>query len=70
MITLKIEEAEILSHVKYSINCRKPANYRDQVISYTPTEKGVPRQFMDITRVDSHHRHEDRPSGNCSSPLG
>jgi len=59
--TLKIEEAEILSHVKYSDQLPEPANYRDQVISYTPTQKGVSRQFMDITRPDPRHRHEDRP---------
>jgi signal transduction histidine kinase len=58
--TLKIEEAEILSHVKERDQLPEPANYRDQLISFTPAAQGVPRQFLDITRAGSHH-HEDRP---------
>jgi len=59
--TLKIEEAEILSHVKERDQLPEPANYRDQLISYTPATTGLTRQFLDINRTDTFHHNDDRP---------
>ena len=59
--TLKIEEAEILAHVKTHDGLPEPANYRDQQIRFTPAETPVRRQFIHTTGFDPHRHDEDRP---------
>lgn len=46
--TLKIEEEEILDFVKLKKNLPEPANYKDQLISFTLVEQPVRRIFRSI----------------------
>lgn len=55
---LKVEEAEILSHVHTLDELPEPSSYRDQQISFAPAATPVRRQFINITRWE-HHRHDE-----------
>jgi signal transduction histidine kinase len=55
---LRVEEAEILSHVRTLDELPEPSNYRDQQISFAPAEAPIRRQFLNITRHE-HHRHDE-----------
>jgi signal transduction histidine kinase len=59
--TLKVEEAEILSHVQLKDQLPEPANYRDQQIAFEPADKAIERQFQHISRRDPNHHNERRP---------
>ncbi len=59
--TLKVEEAEILSHVRELDQLPEPSNYRDQQISFTPTQTAVDRQFINASWHDSFHHGQRRP---------
>src|SRR5882724_6106502 len=50
--TLKIEEAEILNFTGTRDRLPEPANYRDQQISFIPSEEPVRRKFTDIQQID------------------
>ena len=45
--TLKVEEAEILDHVRTRGVLPEPSNYRDQQIQFTPSETKTLRKFID-----------------------
>jgi signal transduction histidine kinase len=49
--TLKIEEAEILDNVEHKGLLPQPANYRDQIIVYTPAAAPVERSFVHVSRA-------------------
>jgi signal transduction histidine kinase len=55
---LRVEEAEILSHVRSLDELPEPSSYRDQQISFAPAISPVRRQFINITRHE-HHRHDE-----------
>ncbi len=58
--TLKIEEAEILDHIKTKGSLPEPANYRDQQIQFTLTDGKAPgksrRKFINTTRYTEKDR--------------
>jgi signal transduction histidine kinase len=58
--TLKIEEAEIMNHVKTRDRLPEPANYRDQQISFTPSPAAIKRKFINTHWFDPRH-HQNRP---------
>lgn len=55
---LRVEEAEILSHVHTLDQLPEPSSYRDQQISFAPAATPVRRQFINFTRLE-HHRHDE-----------
>jgi len=55
---LRVEEAEILSHVHTLDQLPEPSSYRDQQISFAPAATPIRRQFINITRFE-HHRHDE-----------
>src|SRR5580698_3646934 len=68
--TLKIEEAEIMDFAHTRDQLPRPANYRDQQISFQPAATPITRAFIDRTgppeqendetaRRGRHHRDND-----------
>src|ERR1700731_1273906 len=57
--TLKVEEAEILDHVKNKGRLPEPANYKDQLISFTPADQPVRRRFRSIHIIDPIDKEND-----------
>lgn len=66
--TLKIEEAEILNYARTRDRLPEPANYRDQQISFTPSEKPVKRKFLNTSWQDPRH-HDYRPYRQLLFPV-
>lgn len=55
--TLKVEEAEILDHVRNRGSLPEPANYRDQRIHFELAEGEVKRHFYHTRLREGHSRH-------------
>ncbi|HXD77071.1 MAG TPA: HAMP domain-containing sensor histidine kinase [Puia sp.] len=53
--TIKIEEAEILDNVHNHNRLPAPANYRDQLIEFTPASAPVSRRFFNTSRPGRLH---------------
>ena len=54
--TLKVEEAEILDYAKTKGKLPEPANYKDQVIHYSVSEKLPKRRFKSFNRFDESEK--------------
>jgi signal transduction histidine kinase len=54
--TLKVEEAEILDHVRTRGTLPEPSNYRDQQIQFTPAQTKTPRKFIDVQSYSQDER--------------
>ena len=58
--TIKVEEAEILDHLKTNGRLPPPTNYHDQQITWFPATTPVPRHFIHTTALVRHRReHEE-----------
>lgn len=66
---LKVEEAEILSHVRTLDQLPEPSSYRDQQISFAPATTSVRRQFINITRPGRRHQDESQPFRQLLFPV-
>jgi signal transduction histidine kinase len=55
--TIKVEEAEILDHIRTNGQLPPPSDYHDQQINYFPAATPTPRHFIH-TSVLVKHRHE------------
>lgn len=66
---LKVEEAEILSHVRTLDELPEPSSYRDQQISFAPAAAPVRRRFINITRPEYRHHDESQPYRQLLFPV-
>jgi signal transduction histidine kinase len=67
---LKVEEAEILNHVKTQDQLPEPSSYRDQQINFMPASAPVRRQFINITLPElGHHHHDWQPCRQLLFPV-
>jgi signal transduction histidine kinase len=66
--TIRIEEAEILDFVKNRDRLPEPANYRDQIISFTPADTPIKRHFTDPEWYSRRH-HDHRPFRQLQFPI-